>query len=203
MRTFYTTPLMTRLAAAAVTLFAGMKEELGRDGGFRQTGFTQIMPPHWVASTEEMVAMHQTAGIGTAIVDPSEYEDRFPWLNPEGVGAVVFERQSGYADPVQTTEAFADAFTRMGGEARFKTPCRGLLRDGDRVTGVLLEAGAIRAGAVVNAGGPWANFWPRASISSCRCVPCASKTPSSRCATPGRCLPRRLPMPSRRPTCGR
>ena len=157
-RTFYTTPLMTRLAKAAVALFEGMKEELGRDGGFHQTGFTQIMPPEWVAPTEKMIAMHQETGIGTAIIDPSEYETRFPWLNPEGVGVVVFEPRSGYADPIQTTEAFADAFTGMGGEARFRTPCRALLRDGDRVNGVMLEDGAVHAGAVVNAAGPWAKF---------------------------------------------
>ena len=157
-RTFYTTPLMTRLAKAAVALFETMKDELGRDGGFHQTGFTQIMPPEWVAPTKKIVAMHQEAGIATTIIDPSEYEKRFPWLNPEGVGAIVFEPGSGYADPVQTTEAFADAFTRMGGEARFKTPCRALLRDGDRVNGVLLEDGAVHAGAVVNAAGPWAKF---------------------------------------------
>ena len=157
-RTFYTTPLMTRLAKAAVELFEGLTDELGSDGGFRQTGFTQIIPSDWVASSEKMVAMHQAAGIGTNIVDPAEYEQRFPWLNPEGVGAVVLEPESGYADPVQTTEAFADAFVDIGGEIRLKTPCRGLLRDGDRVTGVLLDDGPLYAGAVVNAAGPWSRF---------------------------------------------
>ena len=100
-RTFYTTPLMTRIAKAAVTLFEGMEGELGRDGGFHQTGFTQVMPPEWVASTEKMVAMHQAAGIGTAIIEPSEYDKQLPWLNPEGVGIVILEGESGYADPVQ------------------------------------------------------------------------------------------------------
>ena len=157
-RTFYTTPLMTRIAKAAVILFEGMKRELGRDGSFHQTGFTQIMPPEWVTQTEKLVAMHQEAGIGTTIIEPSEYEKQLPWLNPDGVGIVILEGESGYADPVQTTEAFAEAFTRIGGEARFKTPCRGLLRDGDRVTGVVLEEGAVSAGAVVNAAGPWAKF---------------------------------------------
>ena len=157
-RTFYTTPLMTRLAVAAVELFEGMADEFGRDGGFRQVGFTQIQPPDWVDTSTKMVAMHQAAGLATHIVDPADYEQRFPWLNPEGVGMVVVEPQSGYTDPVQTTEAFCDGFIGLGGEARFKTPCRGLLRDGDRVTGVLLEDGPVTAGAVVNAAGPWARF---------------------------------------------
>ena len=157
-RTFYSTPLMTRLAVAAIELFEGMKDEFGSDGGFQQTGFTQIQPPDWVEASAKMVAMHQAAGLDTHIIDPSEYEELFPWLNPEGVGMVVLEPQSGHADPVRTTAAFSDAFVRMGGEARFKTPCRALLRDGDRVTGVLLDDGPVEAGGVVNSAGPWSQL---------------------------------------------
>ena len=160
-RTYYTTPLMTRLAKAAVELFEGMTGELGRDGGFRQTGFTQIVPPEWVAAARDMVAMHRDAGIDTRIVDAAEYGQFFPWLNPEGVGLMVLEVKSGYADPVRTSEAFADAFVRLGGEARFRTPCRGLLREGDRVTGVMLDEGPVAAGSVVNAAGPWSPFLAR------------------------------------------
>ena len=157
-RTFYTIPLMARLAKDAVDLFSRMKDELGRDGGFRQTGFTQIMPPDWTATAKEKVAMHQALGIRTRIVEPAEYETTVPWLNPEGVGIVVIEMDSGFADPVQTTEAFVDAFGRLGGEVRLKTPCRGLLRKGDRITGVMLEDGPVHAGSVINAAGPWAKF---------------------------------------------
>ena len=160
-RTYYTTPLMTRLAKAAVELFEGMTEELGRDGGFRQTGFTQIVPPDWVEDARRMVAMHQEAGIDTRIIPPSDYGRVFPWLNPEGVGLMVLEVKSGYSDPVQVSEAFADAFVDLGGEARYRTPCRALVRDGDRVAGVVLDEGFVAAGSVVNAAGPWSPFLAR------------------------------------------
>ena len=160
-RTYYTTPLMTRLAKAAVELFEGMTEELGRDGGFRQTGFTQIVPPDWVDDARRMVAMHQAAGIDTRIIPPSDYGRVFPWLNPEGVGLMVLEVKSGYSDPVQVSEAFADAFVDLGGEARYHTPCRALVRDGDRVAGVVLDEGFVAAGSVVNAAGPWSPFLAR------------------------------------------
>ena len=160
-RTYYTTPLMTRLAKAAVELFEGMTEELGRDGGFRQTGFTQIVPPEWVADARRMVSMHQDAGIDTRIIEPSEYGRVFPWLNPDGVGLMVLEVKSGYADPVQTCEAFADAFAGLGGETRYRTPCLALVRDGNRVIGVMLDEGFVAAGCVVNASGPWSPFLAR------------------------------------------
>ena len=102
--------------------------------------------------------MHRDLGIDTDFVPEDEWARRFPWLNRDGVGAIVFERSSGYADPVQTTEAFVASFARAGGEFRPRTPVRALLREGDRVTGVLLDDGPVSAGGVINAAGPWARF---------------------------------------------
>ena len=155
-RSFYTVPVMARLAREAVRLFHGLEEEVGSDGGFRATGFTQLIPPEWADTAAEKVAMQRDLGIETELVPEDEWRQRFPWLVADGVGAIVFERESGYADPVRTTEAFAAAFTRAGGELRPRTPVRALTRQGDRVTGVVLDEGDFRAGAVINAAGPWA-----------------------------------------------
>ena len=155
-RSFYTIPVMARLAREAVRLFHGLEDEVGRDGGFHATGFTQLIPPDWVSIAEEKVAMHQALGIDTELVPESEWQQRFPWANLDGIGTIVFEKSSGYTDPIQTTEAFVDSFVAAGGEYRPRTPVRALTGDSSRVTGVLVEDGAIRAGAVVNAAGPWA-----------------------------------------------
>ena len=155
-RSFYTIPVMARLAREAVRLFHDLEDEVGSDGGFHATGFTQLIPPEWVGIAEEKVAMHRALGIDTELVPESEWQQRFPWVRTEGVGAIVFERNSGYADPVRTTEAFVDTFVDAGGEFRSRTPVRALTGDGSRVTGVLVDEGELRAGAVVNAAGPWA-----------------------------------------------
>lgn len=154
-RSFYTIPVMARLAKEAVDLFHRLEDEIGSDGGFHATGFTQLVPPDWVGTARDKVAMHQGLGIETGFVAESEWPERFPWLNPDGVGAIVFEPRGGYADPVRTTEGFVDGFVAAGGEFRPRTPVRGLLRENDRITGVLLDDGEIHAGWVVNAAGPW------------------------------------------------
>ena len=100
--------------------------------------------------------MHRELGIDTELVPESEWQQRFPWVVTEGIGAIVFEPNSGYADPVQTAEAFVDSFVRAGGEFRPRTPVRALTGDDGKVTGVLVDDGEIHAGAVVNAAGPWA-----------------------------------------------
>jgi sarcosine oxidase subunit beta len=157
-RSFYTIPVMARLACEAVKLFHGLEEEVGSDGGFHATGFTQVFPPDWVDIAKDKVAMQQKIGIDTGFVPEAEWTGRFPWLNTEGVAAIVFEPKSGYADPVQTTEAFVNTFVKAGGEFRPRTPVRQLLRDGNAVTGVLLDDGVVSAGGVINAAGPWSKF---------------------------------------------
>ena len=155
-RTFYTIPVMARLAREANLLFHNLRDEVGSDGGFHASGFTQLVPPDWVDTAKTMVAMHRELGIDTEFVPEQDWAERFPWLNTDGVGAVVYENSSGYADPVQTTEAFVATFVHAGGEFRARTPARALLRDRNRVTGVLTDDGEIGAGAVINAAGPWA-----------------------------------------------
>lgn len=157
-RSYYSVPVMARLAQEAVSLFHNLEAEIGVDGGFHATGFTQLVPPDWVSTAKELVAMHQSLGVDTDFVPESDWERRFPWLEQDGIGAIVFEASSGYADPVQTTEGFVAAFQRDGGEFRPRTPVRSLMRDGDRISGVVLEQENITAGVVVNAAGPWSRF---------------------------------------------
>jgi sarcosine oxidase subunit beta len=157
-RSYYSVPVMARLAREAVLLFHNLEEEIGVDGGFHATGFTQLVPPDWVDTAKALVAMHQSLGVDTDFVGKQDWETRFPWLEPEGLGAIVFEAASGYADPVQTTEGFVNAFQNLGGQFQPGTPVRGLVRDGDRITGVILESEQITAAAVVNAAGPWSTF---------------------------------------------
>ena len=87
-----------------------------------------------------------------------EWEELFPWLNPEGIGAIVFEKDSGYADPVQTTDGFVESFKSKGGVFKDRTPVRELIREGNRIIGVVLESGKIFCDSVVNSAGPWSKF---------------------------------------------
>ena len=157
-RSFYTIPVMARLAREAIRLFHRLPEEVGSDGGFNATGFTQLVPPDWGGVAEEKVAMHRGLGIDTQFVPQDEWAERFPWLDTQGVGAIALEKESGYADPVRTTEAFVASFRKAGGEFRPRTPARALLREGNRIHGVLTDAGEIGAGIVINAAGPWASM---------------------------------------------
>ena len=157
-RSYYSIPVMARLGKEAVKLFHNLKEEIGTDGGFNPTGFTVLVSPDWLDKAKEVVIMNQKLGINTEFVPEKEWEELFPWLNPEGLGAVVFEKDSGYADPVQTTDGFVESFKSKGGVFKDRTPVRELIREGNRIIGVVLESGKIFCDSVVNSAGPWSKF---------------------------------------------
>jgi len=155
-RQHYSTRLMARLARRSVELFRAMPEDLGQDGGYRGVGYIFLSAADNAAAAQKNVAMQREVGIDTTWLDAGTVAQRCPWLNTDGLVGAAFEPHGGYADPVQSVDAYIAAFRRLGGEVRTRTACRKLLREGDRIVGVVTDEGAIEAGMVVNAAGPWA-----------------------------------------------
>jgi sarcosine oxidase, subunit beta len=155
-RQSYSTPLLVRLARASITMFENAKRDLGRDAGFVQDGYCFVVSADMLEGARKNVAMQKGLGIVNEWSEGPGFPQHLPEINPEGIAGVVYERHGGYADPVQATEAYVAAFQNAGGELRARTPVRRLTRDGDRITGVELDSGAVNAAHVVNAAGPWA-----------------------------------------------
>ncbi len=155
MRQHYSTPLMARLAHAAVGIFQNAEKLLGHDAGYRPVGYVFLVPPDALEIAKKNVAMQKGLGIKTSMLEPEELAKRMPWLNIDGVAGAAFEPDGGYADPEIATNAFVSAFCEKGGELRTKTSARALLRADDRVTGVVLDNGNVMTDWVVNAAGPW------------------------------------------------
>jgi sarcosine oxidase subunit beta len=155
-RQSYSTPLLVRLARASITMFENAKAELGREAGFVQDGYCFVVSHDMLEGAKKNVAMQRGLGIVNEWSDGTGFPQHLPELNPEGIAGIVYEPHGGYADPVRATEAYVGAFQKLGGEFRARTPVRRLLREGDRVVGVELDDGEVKANIVVNAAGPWA-----------------------------------------------
>jgi sarcosine oxidase subunit beta len=154
-RQHYSTALMARLAFRSVEIFQDAPRQLGRDAGYKKTGYLFLAPPPSAAITKQNVAMQRAIGIDTCFIDDRELGRRYPWLNLDGVAGAAYEADGGYADPKIATTAFVDAAVENGAELKIGTPVRGLLKNGDRVEGVTLDDHEILADWVVNAAGPW------------------------------------------------
>jgi len=153
-RQHYSTSLMARLALESISMMAEIEKE--KAGSFFQSGYMMLLPPTLIEAAAKNLELQQSVGVETRFLSKQEITTMAPWLNTDGVAEVIFEQLGGYADPVRITEYFVHKFIENGGEFRNDTPCRGLIKETDRVVGVVLDSGPLHADIVVNAAGPWA-----------------------------------------------
>ncbi len=112
-------------------------------------------------------------GVEVSVLDAGELVGRYPMFSACGepfdltgeiehecrpAEAFLVEERSGYADPAGANQDLVEAARNRGAEVRFSSSVTGIIRSGDRITGVELADGSrIDAGLVVNAAGPWCN----------------------------------------------
>jgi len=146
-----------RLAWASFPYFQGWQDVVGAgDCGFVKTGFMQVMPEDLTDQLRANVAMHQSIGITTGLVERAEVARLVPGAITDDIGLAAYEPESGYADPSGTAAGFLAA-ARAGG-ARFIQGCQvgAVVMDGDVVAGVETDHGRFAAPAVVDVAGAWA-----------------------------------------------
>jgi glycine oxidase len=106
---------------------------------------------------EELRRLHEfqrSLGLEAEWLGPRECRALEPGLSPRVAGAILAP-QDAHVDPRATLAALRSAFATAGGELLEGTEALELRRDGDRVTGVRTEAGALSADTVVVAAGAW------------------------------------------------
>jgi len=152
-RTHYTHEALARMSLRALHVFENFADVGGGDAGFRRTGFLALVSPRDVDALNANVAMHRRVGIDAHVLMPDELRALEPRMSVEGVGAVAWEPQSGYADPHGTTTAYADAARRDGVDFRIGATVRAVNVDKHGITQVLTDNGSIDTRIVVVAAG--------------------------------------------------
>ena len=155
-RMHYTNEPEARLAWESLTVFRDFREIVGGECGFEPVGFIQIVGRGYEAALAHNVAVQRRLGIETRAVGLDELAHLLPGCCLDDVGAAAWEPGSGFADPVATTYAFAEAARRGGAEIRTHCPVRRIVAERGRVTGVETAEGLIAAPVVILAAGAWA-----------------------------------------------
>lgn len=160
-RTNYANEPETRLALESLKYFKHWKDLVGGECGYQPRGLLCFIDPAYQQQLEANVALHKALGVTTQILTPQEAQALDPSLSVADVSQVVYEQESGFADPNATTYAFAHAASQLGVEFRLETEVSRLLvdgaEDGQRVIGVETTKGMIQAPVVVVVAGAWAN----------------------------------------------
>ena len=139
----------------SLDVFQRFGDAVGGDAGYVACGVligvSQAMRP----KLETNLAMQRGLGIRAEIVEPGDVARVEPAIDPAGLGAVLWEPESGYGDPTAVTLAYADAARRRGVTIEQGVEVTALRVEGARVRGVDTSGGAIDTPIVVNAAGLW------------------------------------------------
>jgi len=155
-RMHYTFAPEAALARRSLDYFRNWREVVGGECGFVATGFATIVDAHNVEALHANVAMHRALGIETVVITPAELHRIDPNVSLEDVAAAAYEPHSGYADPIATTHAFADAARRAGARFHLGTPVASIRTRAARAIGAMDAAGRFHeADALCLVTGPW------------------------------------------------
>jgi glycine/D-amino acid oxidase-like deaminating enzyme len=141
------------MALRALGIFEHFADVIGGESGFRRTGFLVLVGPSDVDSLASNVAMHRHVGIDAHLLQPSDLDALDSRIQAADVGAAAWEPASGYADPVLTTNSYAEAARALGVEQRIGVSVTRLVGGDSGMTGVDTTTGRIETRTVVVAAG--------------------------------------------------
>ena len=130
--------------------------EHGRQWEFEaKGGLVVVASEPGAKALNELAARQRAAGIEVREVAGADLQRYEPHLS-SALAAGAFYPQDAQVQPMLLVAHLLRMARELGATVQTQTAVIGVLRDGDRVTGVVTSGGAVAAAAVVNAAGPWA-----------------------------------------------
>jgi sarcosine oxidase subunit beta len=155
-RMHYDVEVDSALAWESFHFFKNWRERIGGECGFHKTGFLQIVAPEKNAHLRANVAMHKRIGILTEVVTAADVKRIAPMLKTDDFELAAYEPESGYADPVLTTNSFLEQAKTHGAALKQACEVTGIRVRGGKVRGVESGKGSFDAPIVVNCAGTFA-----------------------------------------------
>jgi sarcosine oxidase, subunit beta len=155
-RMHYDIEVDSALAWESFHFFKNWRERIGGESGFRKTGFLQIVTPDKNEQLRANVAMHKRIGIITDVVTAADVKKLAPMIQTDDFELAAYEPESGYADPVLTTNSFIEKAKECGAVLKQDCAVTGVRVGGGKVTGVESTLGSFDAPVIINCAGTFA-----------------------------------------------
>lgn len=155
-RMHYDVEVDSALAWQSFQFFRNWRERIGGECGFHKTGFLQIVAPDKNEHLRANVAMHKRIGIITDVITAEDVKRIAPMIRTDNFELAAYEPESGYADPVLTTNSFVEHAKANGAVLMQGCDVTGVRVGGGKVQGVDSGKGSFDAPVVVNCAGTFA-----------------------------------------------
>jgi sarcosine oxidase, subunit beta len=156
-RMHYDLEVDSALAWQSFQFFRNWSERVGGECGFRKTGFLQIVAPDKNEQLHGNVEMQQRLGIVTSVVTAQDVKKLAPMMRVDDFELAAYEPESGYADPVLTTNSFISVAKQHGTVLMQDCEVTGIRVDAGKVTGIDSVRGAFDAPVLINCAGTFAD----------------------------------------------
>lgn len=155
----FDTEVNIRLSIASLPMLERFEEEIGQAIDYRKCGYLFVLTqPQDVAAFRRQVALQNRLGVQTQWLDGDEIRRRLPIMRLQDVIGGTFNPEDGVVDPNGVVMGYIQAGQRLGVSAFTGVEVTGIEVEGDKVSAVQTDAGAIAAPVVFNAAGPWAGL---------------------------------------------
>jgi sarcosine oxidase, subunit beta len=161
-RQLYPTPETSQMVVRSLAAFRRFRDIVGADAGYVACGVAIGVSASMRERLEATVERQRAFGVRADVLEPAELARIEPRIDTQGLGAVVYEPDSGYGDPTAVTTGYAEAARRRGVRIEQGVEVMTIRTSGDRVIGVATATGdRIDAPVVVNAAGLWSTALAR------------------------------------------
>lgn len=154
-RMHYAAAPLVRLAVYSLRVFQRFGEIVGDECGYTPCGYTAIVGSGEHQAFEHNIRMQQENGAPTSRVEPADLRRLMPKMYVDDLRCGAYEPESGYADPVLTTQALVSRARQYGAGVRPNTAVRRVVHDGQGVSGLETDGGTIETRCVVLCVGVW------------------------------------------------
>jgi sarcosine oxidase subunit beta len=153
-RAQFTTEINVAMSLASMDILDGLEAEIGDPPMYRKAGYLFLTAdPKKFAAMEKAAAFQRARGVSVEVLDAEGVRAKAPYAAGEIAGG-TFGARDGFIDPGGLANFFLREAAHAGVRTLYGAEVRALSRDGSGIR-VETAAGAVAAGAVVIAAGPW------------------------------------------------
>jgi sarcosine oxidase, subunit beta len=155
-RQLYPTRETTAMVVRSLAIYRDFEAVVGGTSGYVRCGALIGVAPEMRASLEKTMSLQRSLGVRTELLTPPDVARIEPRIDASRLGAVLYEPDSGYADPSGVAATYAAGARRRGVTVEQDTEVVTIRVGEGRVTGVETARGErIETSVVVNAAGLW------------------------------------------------
>lgn len=147
---------LVQMLLESIETFRNFDQKIGGRCGFTETGWVGVAGKAHEERVRKVCTLGREIGAVSNLISPTELQELAPGVFSDDLTVAIHEPESGYADPVETTNSMAKSAERLGARILTGVKVTGLILEGDRVAGIKTENGSVKTGKVVVATNVWA-----------------------------------------------